>query len=189
MGYIDSTRAVYENELDVNVHAGFGGAGLIDKDNFQHVAPRVLNELLHEEGSSLRKHPIQEGRFAMGSIITVVRNPALAASEGISAATHYVGRHIPELRQRGTVTANIMADGDKIFPYLDVLESTQEVPFDEVKVFEDSCHNFTRHRPKEIAAFMIDIISRADAIRTARSLASEITVADVELDLFGKVVS
>lgn len=114
MGGIDAVRATHENDLDINVLAVLGSAGLIRSDNFQHVAPRVFNEIVQEEGAYLLQDPIHEGKFAFESLKTILRNPALAASEGIAAATHYVGRHIEGLAARGIVTANVMADSDKI---------------------------------------------------------------------------
>jgi pimeloyl-ACP methyl ester carboxylesterase len=186
-GGIDVTRAAFEYELDINVLALMGSAGLIQKDNFQQVAPRVLNEVVREEGSSLLQHPIHEGRFAWESVKTTVRNPALAVVEGVSAATQYVGKHIPALTNRGIVTVNVMADGDRIFPHMDVKASTEGIPFDVSETFSESCHNFTYHRPRELGAFLIDVIDRSNEIRSLRPLT--ITKEDVEKDLFGFVVS
>lgn len=185
-GGIDVTRATFEHELDVNVLALMGSAGLIKKDNFQQVAPRVLNEVVHEEGSALLQHPIHEGRFVWESAKTTIRNPALAVVEGVSAATQYVGKHIPTLVDRGVVVANIMADGDRIFPHLDVKASTEHTPFDVSETFAESCHNFTYHRPRDLGAFLIDVINRADTLRAIRP--TTITDADIEKDLFGYVV-
>jgi pimeloyl-ACP methyl ester carboxylesterase len=186
-GGIDVTRAAYEHELDLNVLALMGSAGLIQKDNFQQVAPRVLDEVVREEGSALLQHPIHEGRFAWESLKTIGRSPVLAAVEGISAATQYVGKHVPMLVERGIVTVNMMADGDRIFPHMDVKASTENIPFDITETFSESCHNFTYHRPREIGAFLIDIIEHADSLRAKRP--TTITKEDVEKDLFGFVVS
>lgn len=169
MAGIDSTQAALDYELDINVLALLGSAALIIGDRFNQVAPRVFEEIIHEEASNMFHHPFSEGRFAYQSLATIIQNPALATIEGIAAATHYVGRHIPTLVDRGTVVANIMADGDRIFPVQEVLKSTEDLPFDVVKVFSESCHNFTYHRPGEVGAFVIDIIEHADEMRGLRT--------------------
>lgn len=187
-GGIDGTRAAYEKELNLRVLALMGSAGLIAQDGFGQVAPRVLEELLKEEGAEVLQHPVHEGKFVLESLKTVLRNPALATSEGIAAATRYVGQHVGEIVSRGTVVANIMADGDKIFPHTVVRQSTAHVPFDETMTLVNANHNFTYNRAPEVADYITGLIRRADVIRSGRIDALAITNEDVEQDLFGAVI-
>ncbi|MFO0881911.1 MAG: hypothetical protein U0491_00470 [Candidatus Saccharimonadales bacterium] len=186
-GGIDGTRATYEKELDIRVLALLGSAGLIQLDNLQHVAPRVLNEVVFEEGGALLQHPIHEGRFAVESVKVILRNPILAGSEGLAAANQYVGRHIESLTERGVVVLNVMADGDKIFPYKDVQLSTEDVPFDGEYIVRNANHNFTYNRADEVAGVITQTITDADTIVARRVNPLTITNADVEQDLFGVV--
>ena len=186
-GGIDGTRATYEKELDIRILALLGSAGLIQLDNLQHVAPRVLNEVVFEEGGALLHRPIHEGRFAVESMKVILRNPILAGSEGFAAANQYVGKHIESLTERGIVVVNVMADGDKIFPYKDVQFSTKDVPFDDEYIVRDANHNFTYNRVDEVAGVITETITDAEAIISRRVNPLQITNADVEQDLFGTV--
>jgi pimeloyl-ACP methyl ester carboxylesterase len=175
MGGIDVVRATREHDLDINALFLLGSAGLIASDDFHHVAPRFLKAILQEESDDWMHHPISESRFIYESIKTIVSNPALAASEGVAAATHYVARHIAELTERGIIAVNVMADGDNVFPYKEVLASTADVPFDVSRIFANSRHNFTSQRPNEVAAFLTGIVGESDSIRAQRNQTVAIT--------------
>jgi hypothetical protein len=167
-GGTDITKSVYERNAPVkslNLHSS---GGMVKSDNFEDVARRVINKIIKEEPLVLLRSPFSELAFALESIGSVIRNPGLAAVEGIAAATHYVGRHIDEIYDRGIVTTNSMADGDFIFPHEKVIESTKGMLFDEVRLYKDSCHNFTSHRPKEVADYMAKILLNTESILANR---------------------
>lgn len=169
MAGIDGTSAIIEKELDIRVLALLGSAALIYGDSARQVSPRLFEELVYEEAPMLLRNPWSEWRALFASAKTFAESPVLGFYEGIETGNHYVGRHIPEIINRGTIVANIMADGDRIFPVEKVLQSTQDLPIDIVRVFNESCHNFTNHRPNEVGAFIIDIIEHADELRSLRT--------------------
>lgn len=183
MGGIDVTKAVHERCVAASTLTLLGSAGLIASSTFEQVAPNVFRELIQEE-SSLLKNPIGRVSFARKSLVTILRNPALAASEGIAAATHYVGRHIPDIVQRGIITANLIADGDKIFPPNEVLQSTKNLPFDVQEVMENSTHNFTYHQPARVARFILDVIESREMLLISRKKELKITQEEIEAQLF-----
>lgn len=171
LGGTEAVRVAAEYEACIETLTLLGSAGLIASDGFRQVAPRVFEEIVSEELYSLRSGLISKSGIALESIKMVLRNPALATNEGVAAATHYVGRHIQPLLDKGLYVANVMADEDKIFPYQQVLESTGHIPFSSQEVFTESCHNFTAHRPNEVAQLICAVTIDASSVRQQRAQA------------------
>ncbi len=183
LGGIDSTRAIVEGDLRPKLLFLLASAGLIKSDNFQHVAPRVFKALLQEE-KYLLKRPKSVIELARESIASVLKNPALTASEGWYAATHYVGRHINEIADSGVVLCNVMADEDIIFPYEQVLKDTEDLKIDVTKIFKEATHNFPFHDAPQLAQFVRDTNDIVPEILDKRASSFAITNEDIESGLF-----
>lgn len=168
LGGTEAVRVASEHDVDIKTLTLLGSAGLIATDNFSQVAPRVFEEIVKEELDALKSGVFSSSRFAAKSLLVAVRNLALAANEGIAAATHYVGRHVSPLQDEGIIVANVMADEDRIFPFHQVIASTQNISFDVERVFSESCHNFTTHRPNEVAQFVCNVVVDSDTLLQSR---------------------
>jgi hypothetical protein len=181
LGGTDVARAIVENELRPPVHIFIASAGLIRGDHLRRVAPGVFKEILRQE-QHFRESFLSESQFALESLKTVLKNPALVLKEGVYAANHYTADMIDVIADNGTAVGVVVPLQDSIFPADDVKRSIAGLKVDEI--FEiNARHNPTYHNAHELAQFIIRFVVDAPNIVARRSSLS-LTDAEVAADLF-----